>query len=247
MRLKIPIEAAIEIITERKDEIWQYNFDPQVWKDKTQNDLREIFELGDNKWLQISGLQFTSYLPGEKHQALEKGKRQADEYLTSYIERINKYAEIHSKSIINEENLYKEENKKLSVDLTNLYDYSTNLLEEKSLLLKDINNKDLRINYLENNTVQLDDITLEKIAGLIKNLPIKQTVGLVTTFFTILGFTFYLGTIFKENHYLKSEYIKQVELDNLNKRLIKSEADINKLKNENKVLTDSSKKAQGKL
>ena len=77
MQLKIPTEKAIEILEKRKSEIGGLNFEPKVWKGKTENDLKEIFDGFDTKWLQISQINFETPFSDMKYEVLEKGKRQA--------------------------------------------------------------------------------------------------------------------------------------------------------------------------
>ena len=53
MKLNIPAEKAIKILRDRLSEIDGYGFNPKAWKDRTENDLREIFPIGSMQWLQV--------------------------------------------------------------------------------------------------------------------------------------------------------------------------------------------------
>ena len=244
MKLNISTEDAIEILETRKNEIRYANFDYKVWQDKTKNDLNEIFGLGDTKWLQISAIKFTSYYQGKTLSALENGKRQAEEYLQSYIELINKYSEIENKNFVENEKFYEQEYKKSATELSEVYQIANTLLTEKETFLNEIEAKDEQINNLEKNTVQLNAITVNKLFGLIKNLPIQQTIGLITTLFAVLGFVFYLGGLVKENSFLKSDYEKQKEIDFLKEKLEKKNLKSEKVEIANKSKTDSINKVR---
>jgi len=242
MKLNIPIDDAIEILKTRKEEIRSLNFDYTVWQDKTKNDLTEIFGYGDTKWLQISGIKFSSFYPGEKATVLESGKKQGEEYLQSYIDLIIKYSEIGKKNVAENEKFYEQEYKNVASELSEVYQIATNLLNEKETFLNEIDSKDQKIMHLEKNTVQLDKISLNKLLGLIKNLPIQQTFALITTFFAIIGFTFYLGGLIKENYFLKNEYEKQKEIDNLKRNIELKNIEIKKLKDSKPINANSIKR-----
>lgn len=218
MKLKIPSEDAIEILEKRKKELFEYNFDPIVWKGKTQNDLNEIFEIGDTKWIQISNIKFTSLTADSRISALQKGKNQASEYLDSYIEQIRKYSEIKAKSISENERYYESENIRLNSELSDVLHNANILLDERKEFINEIEQKNKTIKHLEDNTVQLNKITLNKLFGLIKDLPLNQTITLLSTFFAIIAFSFYLGSLIKENVYLKNEYEKQKLIDETNQK-----------------------------
>ena len=110
------------------------------------------------------------------------------------------------------------------------------ILEDRNELLSDLNSKNVEIKSLRQNTVQLDEITLNKLFGLIKNLPIGQTIGLFTIFFGIIGFAFWFGTTLKENSFLKNEYELERKINTLNSDKEKMDNEIYKLKAENNTL-----------
>src|SRR5690606_1465756 len=99
MQLKIPFEEAIRILEKRKSEILLNDFDHKVWKGKTENDLKEIFAGMDYKWLQISQLDFEAPFTSDqnKREVFNRGKRQAEQFLDSYIEQIQEYSQIQQK------------------------------------------------------------------------------------------------------------------------------------------------------
>lgn len=237
MKLRIPSKDAIEILSKRKSEIRQSNFDPTVWKGKTENDLKEIFDLGDFKWTQINQIRFSTVLPEKKYEVFEKGRKQAEDFMQSYIEQIQNYSEIESRQTSENEKYFEEENLRLNQELSSTLHSSNVLLSERNDLIEQINLNNQTINHLKNNTVQLDKITLNKLFSLIKNLPLTQSIGLFSTFFAIIGFTFYLGNIVKENSYLKDDFNKQKEIDSLKQKNKSLENEKFKLSKEIKNLT----------
>ncbi len=51
---------------------------PKAWKDRTENDLREIFPLGSSQWLQVSQIHFDTIVNSEKAKVLAEGKDTID-------------------------------------------------------------------------------------------------------------------------------------------------------------------------
>lgn len=113
MQLKIPTKKAVEILEKRKSEIGGAYFEPNVWKGKTENDLKEIFDGFDTKWLQISQIDFDKPFSEMKYKILEKGKNQAKQYLESYIEQIKEYSEIQNTKDEQNEKYFENENRGL--------------------------------------------------------------------------------------------------------------------------------------
>src|SRR5690348_10947340 len=103
MQLKVPAGQAIQILQDRLKEIDSYNFNPKAWKNKTENDLREIFPLGSMQWLQVSNIQFDTFVTLEKAKVLAEGKETARQLISSYIDFIKQYSKIaEQKQIIKE-------------------------------------------------------------------------------------------------------------------------------------------------
>ena len=140
-----------------------------------------------------------------------------------------------------------EENLKLNQDLTSILHSSNVLLSERNDLVEQINLNNQKINHLENNTVQLDKITLNKLFGLIKNLPLSQSIGLFSTFFAIVGFAYYLGNLVKENSYLKDDFTKQKMIDSLKGKNKFLENEKTKLSKEIIYLNSANKKKNDTL
>ena len=102
MKLNIHPEQAIKILRDRIKEIDSYNFNPKAWKDKTENDLREIFPLG-LQWLQVSQIHFDTYITSERAKVLAEAKDTARQLISSYIDHIIEYSRIaEHKQIVKE-------------------------------------------------------------------------------------------------------------------------------------------------
>ena len=236
MQLKIPKDKAIEILEKRKSEIDQYGFEPKVWKHTTEDNLKEIFGGLDFKWSQISSISFSSPFSDSSGIAMSNGKNQARKYLDSYIEQIKEFTDIQNNLIEENEKFFVKENKNLKNQLTEVLTNANIILNDNNEILTELNAKNAEIKSLKENTVQLNEITLNKLFGLIKNLPIGQTIGLITTLFAVIGFSYWLGVTVKENSFLKSEYELQNKINQLNSEKEKLENNIFNLKNENNKL-----------
>lgn len=108
MILKIPTEQAIKILSERLAENDGYGFNPKAWKDQTENDLREIFPLGSMQWLQISSINFDTFVTSEKANILSKGKDTARKLIASYIEFIGEYYKTSEEEQIIKDNNFEQ-------------------------------------------------------------------------------------------------------------------------------------------
>ena len=104
----------------------------------------------------------------------------------------------------------------------------------------------VEIKKLQENTVQLNEITINKLFGLIKNLPIGQVIGLFTALFGIIGFSYLFGTTIKENSFLKSEYELQTKINELNFEKQNLDNNIFKLKAQNNNLKQEIEKLENK-
>jgi len=94
MKLLINKDQAISILQDRIKEVNSYNFDPQVWKDRTRLDVQQIFGRACEQWIQVGQLQFETYITSEKQKTLAEGKVRAIKLLQSYIEYINQITAI---------------------------------------------------------------------------------------------------------------------------------------------------------
>jgi hypothetical protein len=214
MELKIPSKKAIEILEKRKAEINGVSFEPKVWKGKTENDLREIFDGFDTKWLQISQITFDTPYSEMKYEIREKGKKQAIQYIESYIEQIEEYTAIKVNAKEEDERYFENENKSLKKQISEAVSSSNYILEDRNGILSELNEKNKQVENLKQNTVQLSEITINKLFGLLKNLPLGQVVALFGSFFAIIAFAFYFGTLIQGKSNMDSEFELRNKLDN---------------------------------
>lgn len=254
MNLKIPNNKAIEILQKRIGELGSFDFQPKVWKDKAQNDLKEIFPLGDSKWIQVSGINFTTYITSEKAQVMKDGKIQARQLLESYIEQIHEYSKIQEEREVIEENNYKKKYSDLLAEWNELVPSYNTLLKEKDHLYEiidckevEIKNGDDEIDRLKRNTVQLDNISLIRLFRLIANLPIGQIIALIVLVIGIVTGSFKLGEIYSNSKAENDKYEIRKVNDNLIQKNNELEQSNQSLEIEVKVLNykiDSLKKVK---
>ena len=245
MNLLIPANKAIEILSKRIRELNDFNFQAKVWKDKTVNDLHEIYAIGDTKWLQVSQLNFDTFIESEKSKVLETGKLQAKQLLESYIEQINELSKIRKEKVIIEEDNFKNKYSKLLNEWNKLVPDYNELLKEKNTLLENIEFKEQEkqeykkeINRLTENTVQLSNISLSKLFKLIFNLPIGQIITFFAIIVAVIGGSFKLGLLYSDSVSKNIQYELKVERDNLKSenQKLKSEIKFKELKIESEML-----------
>lgn len=200
MQLKIPFEEAIRILEKRKSEILLNDFDHKVWKGKTENDLKEIFAGMDYKWLQISQLDFEAPFTSDqnKREVFNRGKRQAEQFLDSYIEQIQEYSQIQQKQANQTEQTFELKYYKIKNEMNELIDETNSFLDNYKNLQSEVEDKDAQIRKLKNNTVQLNEISLRKLFHLIGNLPVIQIVTLISVVIAIITASFFLGKEIQE-------------------------------------------------
>jgi len=200
MQLKIPFEEAIRILEKRKSEILLNDFDHKVWKGKTENDLKEIFAGMDYKWLQISQLDFEAPFTSDqnKREVFNRGKRQAEQFLDSYIEQIQEYSQIQQKQANQTEQTFELKYYKIKNEMNELIDETNSFLDNYKNLQSEVEDKDAQIRKLKNNTVLLNEISLRKLFHLIGNLPVIQIVTLISVVIAIITASFFLGKEIQE-------------------------------------------------
>ena len=233
MNLKIPDNKAIEILSKRIRELNDFDFQAKVWKDKTVNDLHEIFSVGDTKWLQVSGLTFDTYIESEKFKLLQQGKLQAKQLLESYIEQITELSKIRKEQTIIEEDNYKKKYSDLLREWNKIVPDYNELLKEKDKLLETIEFKEQEkqeqkneINSLVENTVQLSNISLSKLFKLIFNLPIGQIIAFFAIIIAIVGGSFKLGMLYSDSVSKNEQYEIRIERDKLKSENLKLKSEI---------------------
>lgn len=162
MRLKIPKEQAIAILEKRKSEIYKSDFEPKVWKETTESDLREIFDGRDFKWMNISQIKFTTPFSDENTNVLAKGKEQAEKFMNSFIEQIEEYSKIAETKTIEREKYLESENDNLRVQMSGLMTKASGLIDDQNELLDELNEKDTKIEHLEKKHSSTNGFNSEK-------------------------------------------------------------------------------------
>jgi len=107
MQLFMNKDQAISILQDRIIEVDSYNFDPQVWKDRTRLDVQQIFGRLCEQWIQVGQLKFDTFITSEKQKTLAEGKARAKKLLHSYIEYINQMSSIAAQKRQESEEKYK--------------------------------------------------------------------------------------------------------------------------------------------
>jgi hypothetical protein len=204
MEIKIPTEQAIKILRDRLGEIDGYGFNPKAWKDRTENDLREIFPLGSMQWLQISSINFDTFVTSEKTKVLAEGKDTAKKLIASYIEFIREYSiTAEEKQIIKDkdfEQKYYDLLKKwndLVPGYNELIKKHDDQLTTAQGLLEAIQTRDQEIERIKSETIQLDNVSFKKLSTALFSLPTGQLIGVFSTFGALLIGAFTLGTLYE--------------------------------------------------
>ncbi|MEX2565670.1 MAG: hypothetical protein WD431_06995 [Cyclobacteriaceae bacterium] len=213
MNLKIPNNKAIDILRKRIAELESFNFQPNVWRVKTENDLKEIFPLGDSKASQVSMIYFTTSNESKRAQFMRDGKSQARQLLESYIEQIQEYSKIQQEKEALQENKISKKYADLLEKWNDLVHEHTSLLKEKNQSYEiierkaiEISNRDSEIYHLKKNTVQVGNISLLKLLKLVFSLPVGQVVAFFLTIIGILTGFFKLGEMYSANKSENEKY-----------------------------------------
>lgn len=248
MNLKVPKAKAIQILRQRITELSEYNFNPKAWKDKTENDLREIFPLGSMQWLQISTIQFDTFVTSDKQRVLQEGKDTGRRLLNSYIDFIENYSEIAEQKQMVVESNYQEKYNKLLSEWNDLVPQWNNLLKEHQTTLGESEAKNQQIENLNNeivqikaNTVQFDNISLGKVLKAIKNLPIGQLIAVIGFLIGLIVGSFKLGLLYQENSMNSINYQLNKQNDTNQELLKQKDKQIIELQNENSKLRQKPK------
>lgn len=222
MNLKIPADQAIQILQARLAEINDYAFNPKAWKDRTENDLREIFPLGSMQWLQVSQIHFDTFVTAEKAKVMAEGRDTAKELIESYIDFIRQYSKIAQQKQVIKEKDYEQKYKNLLKEWNDLipgynelvkkYDDQLTYSEE---LLETIEANDKENERIKSETIQLDNVSFKKLWKALFNLPIGQLIGFFSTFLALIIAAFSLGTLYEKTN----SNIELFDTRNTNKEL----------------------------
>lgn len=256
MRLLIPADQAIQILQVRLADIDSYNFNPKAWKDRTENDLREIFPLGSIQWLQVSQIKFDTFVTSEKSKVLTEGKETARQLISSYIDFIDQYSKIAEQKQVIKEKDYEQKYIDLLKDWNDLVPGYNDLIQKyddqltsSEGLLETIEAKDIEIERIKSETIQLDNVSFVKLTKAFFNLPIWQIVTTFSAIIAIIVGSFGLGSVYQKNDDnnemfdIKTENNTLKEEKKLNDKLISDkDKEILRIKNVVDSLTTKPKK-----
>lgn len=233
MRILIPADQAIQILQARLADIDAYNFNSKAWKDRTENDLREIFPLGSMQWLQVSQIKFDTFVTSEKSKILNEGKETARQLISSYIDFINQYSKIVEQRQVIKEKDYEQKYIDLLKDWNDLVPSYNHLIQKyddqlttSEGLLETIETKNIAIERIKSETIQIDNVSFEKLTKAFLNLPIWQIVTTSSVIIAIIVGSFGLGSVYQKNENnnemfdIKTENNRLKEEKKLNDKLI---------------------------
>ena len=225
MRLLVTADQAIQILYARLEEIDAYGFNPKVWKDRTENDLREIFSIGSGQWLQVSQINFDTYITSEKAKVLAEGKDTARQLIASFIDFVRQYSQIEQQRQVVRDKDYEQKYNDLLRQWNDLVPGYNELIKkyDEQLTLTDgilekVEAKDIEIKRIKSETIQIDNVSLSKISKAFFNLPLWQIVTIFSVVIAIIIGIFELGSIYQKNED--------------NNQLFDFKTEINKLKDE---------------
>lgn len=206
MQLLIPKDEAIRILKDRLQELNLNGFNPKVWKDRTILDLKQIFGLLGDQWLQISSLYFDTAITSQKAQKLIESKQAASGLLHSYIDFIEQYSKIASqRNQIKEQGfeakyyaLFAEYNKNGSEYISLMNEYSTLLNANANLLVQLSESQDENTRLIDN-TLQLGNVTIKRLWLGVQNLKTIQFVTIFSVLAALLIAAFTIGQLIERN------------------------------------------------
>lgn len=224
MKLNIDKDQAIKILGDRLKELEHADFNSKAWKDRTENDLREIFPLGSMQWLQISSVRFDTFITAEKEKVFNEAKVTAKKLVSSFIDFINDYSKVAEEKKVISEKDYQQKYLDLLKDWNDLVpgynelikNYDSQLITNENLL-DTIDTKEQELQNIKSETIQLDNVSLNKFLKVFSNLPLIQITAIVAVFIAIIGTSFTLGKLYQENVDNNKLFEYQTENQNLKK------------------------------
>lgn len=206
MKLLIPKEKAIQILQDRISELHTHDFNSEAWKERTILDLKEIFPLGSTQYLKIQFLRFETFVVSEKQKVMVEAKETAPKILKSYIEFINEYSKVAEERIVIKEKdfetkyfeLLKERNEIVNEYNDFLKKYEE-LLNKNSELLNQEEKLNNQIDIIRRETIQIDNVSINKIIKAFFSLTISQIVTTFSVIVAVIVGLFGLGSIYQKN------------------------------------------------
>lgn len=230
MKLLISKDKAIRILQDRISGLYAYDFNPEAWKERTVLDLKEIFPLGSTQYLKIQFLRFDTYVVADKHKVMLEAQKTAEQVLKSYIEFIDEYSKVaEERTVIKEKDfetkyyeLLKERNE-IVTDYNGLLKNYEEQLDTNSELLDQAENLNNQIESIRRDTIQIDNVSFNKLSKAFFNLPIWQIVTTFSVVIAIIVGVFGLGSIYQKNEDNNLIFDYKTEI-----KTLKDEREINK-------------------
>ena len=132
-------DQAISILQDRIREVDSFNFDPQVWKNRTRLDVQQIFGQVCEQWIQVGQLNFDTFITSEKQKTLAEGKVRAKKLLQSYIEYINQTASIAAQKKQETEEKFKAQYQELLKEWNKFVPQYNQLMKDHDNLIEQFN------------------------------------------------------------------------------------------------------------
>lgn len=200
MKILIPPNDAIGILNECLKGLSTIYFNPKVWQANAITHVNEIFGSYTQQSNQISFLVFETPVQSLQAKVLGEAKATAGGLILSFIEQI----ELYSKIQLQNDSISQSSFEKKYVDLMvrsqdqakkygDLKKMELNLSESNKSLTLQLNESKKRKEYLEENALQLENITLNNLWKAIKNLPAKNVWALAVILTTFLIAAFFFG------------------------------------------------------
>ena len=135
---------------------------------------------------------------------LKEGKATDKKLIESYIAFIGDYSKIaEAKKVISEED-YEQKYYALLKEWNDLVPGYNEVVKKYELqletsegLLQDIETRDIEINRIKTETIQLDNVSFKKLWTALFNLPAGQLIGILSTLMVLLISSFSLGTLYE--------------------------------------------------
>lgn len=229
MKLLIPKDKAIQILQDRISGLQVYDFNAEAWKERTVLDLKEIFPRCSTQYLKIQNLRFDTFVVAEKRKVMLEAQKTATQILKSFIEFINEYSKVaEERNVIKEKDfetkyyeLLKERNE-IVTDYNGLLKNYEKQLDTNLELLDQEENLNNQIDTIRRETIQIDNISFNKLIKAFFNLPIWQIVTAISIIVAVIVGVFELGSIYQKNE--DNNQIFDYKTEN---NTLKSEREIN--------------------
>jgi hypothetical protein len=229
MKLLIPKDKAIQILQDRISGLQVYGFNAEAWKERTVLDLKEIFPRCSTQYLKIQNLRFATFVVAEKRKVMLEAQKTTTQILKSFIEFINEYSKVAGeRNVIKEKDfetkyyeLLKERNE-IVTDYNGLLKNYEKQLDTNSELLDQEENLNNQIDTIRRETIQIDNISFNKLIKASFNLPIWQIVTAISIIGAVIVGVFGLGSIYQKNE--DNNQIFDYKTEN---NTLKSEREIN--------------------